>query len=199
MCVLPVTTFNTAVLGFVPALGPRNHAVLSTLFLNGSTFPWWHQQPWSSRQQVTGGKGRPGWESHVPEVIAFIFLSLSFHHGLHENHCNITGDKRWGVGIKQSPRSRTCSPVTRSCPYLYHHFSKQKRYEMRRWKFNGWDFCELGQLLDACLGFALHVSLLWSFIPLTAENASSSSRLNTNVNADLTTYDLWHVLLKIIL
>ena len=152
-------------------------------------------------QQATGyrGKGRPGWESHVPEVTVLIFLSLSFPHGLHESHCNTTGDKRWGVGMKQSPRSRTCSPITRTCSYLYHCFSKQKRYEMRRWKFNGWDLCELGQLLDACLGFALDVSHFWSFIPLTAENASSSSRSNTNVNADLTTYDLWHVLLKIIL
>ena len=147
--------------------------------------------------------GRPGWESHVPEVTAFIFLSLGFPHGLHESQHNTVGwskdDKRWGVGMKQSPRSRMCSPITRSCSYWYHCFSKQKRYEMRRWKFNGWDICELGQLLEDCLGFALDISLLWSFIPLTTENASSSSRLSTNVNADLTTYHLWHVLLKIIL
>ena len=36
VCVLPGTTFNTVVLGFAPALGPRDHAMLSTLFLNGS-------------------------------------------------------------------------------------------------------------------------------------------------------------------
>ena len=36
VCVLPGTTFNTVVLGLAPALGPRDHAMLSTLFLNGS-------------------------------------------------------------------------------------------------------------------------------------------------------------------
>lgn len=175
--------------------GPRNHAVLSTLFLNGSTFPWWHQQPWSSRQQVTGGRVDLGENPMYLSVIASSFWASVSIMGYMKITVISRVTRGEGVGMGAAPEAEHVlqSPGAALLVLII----LCNRRDMKWEDGNSTDetllwvgptaWC-LPWLCSSCF-----TSL--KFYSLTAENASSSSRLNTNVNADLATH-LWHVCWK---